>query len=65
MLTVSAQNPVIRRIQFGVKNVLCDNTGNQLRDKKLNLHNINGKMGIENIKKEVIELIIYLPKKFN
>lgn len=47
------QNPVIRRIQFGAKNILCDNKDiNQLKDKKFNLNNNNNKNGVEN-KKEV------------
>lgn len=47
----TTQNTVIRRIQFGAKNILCDNKdNNQLKDKKLNN---NGKHGVENVKSEV------------
>ncbi|XP_055308714.1 myb protein isoform X4 [Sitodiplosis mosellana] len=44
----ASQNPVIRRIQFGAKNILCDIKDNQLRDKKINLN----KTLVENVKKE-------------
>lgn len=48
------QNTVIRRIQFGAKNILCDSKdNNQLKDKMLNNNNNNDKHGVENIKKEV------------
>lgn len=50
------QNPVIRRIQFGARNILCDSKDNiQLKTNKFNLSNSNGngRNGIENIKKEV------------
>lgn len=49
------QNPVIRRIQFGAKNILCDSKDNiQLKTNKYNSNgNANGRTGIENNKKEV------------
>lgn len=47
---IITQNPVIRRIQFGAKNILCDIKDNQLRDKKITLN----KPLTENVKKEVL-----------
>lgn len=50
---IITQNPVIRRIQFGAKNILCDIKDNQLRDKKITLN----KPLAENVKKEVTYLL--------
>lgn len=50
---IITQNPVIRRIQFGAKNILCDVKDNQLRDKKIILN----KLFAENVKKEVTYLL--------
>lgn len=45
------QNPVIRRIQFGAKNILCDSNDHQMKDKRA--ISSTGRQGVENVKCEV------------